>query len=81
MDNLYIVMYHYTRDLSHSRYPNIKGLDLPLFREQIQFFKKNFSIITMEEAIEASKGNAPLPERALLLTFDEIGRASCRERV
>jgi len=64
-------MYHYTRDLSHSRYPNIKGLDLPLFREQIQFFKKNFSIVTMEEAIEAFKGNAPLPERALLLTFDD----------
>lgn len=26
---LYIAMYHYTRDLKHSRYPEIKGLDVP----------------------------------------------------
>lgn len=30
---LYIAMYHYTRDLKHSRYPEIKGLDVPLFRQ------------------------------------------------
>lgn len=27
MCKLYIAMYHYTRDLKHSRYPLIKGLD------------------------------------------------------
>ena len=29
MQNLYISMYHYTRDIVHSRYPEIKGLDQP----------------------------------------------------
>ncbi len=68
---LYIVMYHYTRDLLHSRYPKIKGLDLSLFRQQIDFFLNNFSIVTMEEVIAASTGATILPPKALLLTFDD----------
>lgn len=35
MGKLFVVMYHYTRDLKHSRYPEIKGLDVSLFREQL----------------------------------------------
>lgn len=71
MNELYISMYHYTRDLQHSRYPQIKGLDKPLFREQIEFMKSNFNIVTMEQVIEAVQGKAKLPEKALLLTFDD----------
>lgn len=36
-DKLYIVMYHYVRDLQYSRYPQIKGMDYQLFKEQIAF--------------------------------------------
>jgi hypothetical protein len=36
--NLYIVMYHYVRDLKNSRYPQIKGLDINCFEEQLDFF-------------------------------------------
>ena len=43
---LYVVMYHYTRDLKNSRYPNIKGLDYKLFRKQLEFFKEKFNVIT-----------------------------------
>ena len=71
MSRLYIVMYHYTRDLVHSRYPRIKGLDVNLFRHQIEFFKNTFSVVTMEEVIAASKGETILPNKALLLTFDD----------
>lgn len=71
MSKLFISMYHYTRDLSHSRYPGIKGLDMSLFRQQIEFMKKNFSIVSMEQVIDAIEGNSKLPERALLLTFDD----------
>lgn len=39
MSKLYISMYHYTRDLGHSRYPKIKGLDKPLFHQQIEFLR------------------------------------------
>lgn len=44
MRKLHIVMYHYTRDLRHSRYPKIKGLDLELFKEQIQWFTRGGTI-------------------------------------
>lgn len=71
MDELYISMYHYTRDLKHSRYPQIKGLDQSLFRQQIDFMKNNFNIVTMEQVMDAVEGKADLPEKAMLLTFDD----------
>lgn len=71
MNELYISMYHYTRDLKHSRYPEIKGLDLPLFRQQIEFMKNNFNIVTMEQVMDAVEGKTDLPEKAMLLTFDD----------
>lgn len=71
MSELYISMYHYTRDLKHSRYPEIKGLDVKLFREQIAFMKSNFNIVTMEQVLEAISTKDKLPEKALLLTFDD----------
>lgn len=68
---LFISMYHYVRDLNHSRYPDIKGMDSSLFRHQIEFMKQNFNIVTMEQVIDAVKGKSELPEKALLLTFDD----------
>lgn len=70
-DKLYIAMYHYTRDLRHCRYPGIKGLDLPLFRRQLDFFQDQFHVVTMEQVIEAANCGGSLPDRALLLTFDD----------
>ncbi len=67
---LYISMYHYTRDLINSRYPNIKGMDIRLFRQQMEFFKEEFNVVRMEQVIEALNGGL-LPEKALLLTFDD----------
>lgn len=64
-------MYHYVRDLKHSRYPEIKGLDVSLFRQQIEFMKEHFSIVTMEQVIDAVERKIYLPENALLLTFDD----------
>lgn len=68
---MYVIMYHYVRDLQNNRYPKIKGMDYTNFRTQITYFKKNYSIITMEDAIAAWNGDVKLPEKALLLTFDD----------
>lgn len=68
---LYIVMYHYVRDIANSRYPNIRGLDISSFKKQIFFLKQNFQIVTMEEVIAHYQENYELPENALLLTFDD----------
>ena len=71
MNKLYISMYHYTRYIKNSRYPAIKGLETEDFKRQLDFFKENFSVVTMEEVIEAVQEGKRLPEKALLLTFDD----------
>ena len=64
-------MYHYVRDLRNSRYPEIKGMDISLFKKQISFFKENFNPITIEELIAHYDKGYELPEKPLLLTFDD----------
>lgn len=71
MAKLNIVMYHYVRDLKNSRYPEIKGLDYKLFKEQIAFFHEKYQVVTMEEVIASYEEGYELPEKALLLTFDD----------
>lgn len=68
---LFIAMYHYVRDLKHSRYPSIKGMDIELFRQQIAYLKVHFSVVRMEEVLAALDGQIILPENAVLLTFDD----------
>ncbi len=56
MNKLFVVMYHYIKDLKNSRYPNIKGLDIEFFKQQIEFMTHHFNIVTMEQAIDAWNG-------------------------
>jgi len=64
-------MYHYVRDLQHTRYPDIKGLDLNLFIGQIEYLEKYYQFITIQEMIHSFESGDPLPEKAVLLTFDD----------
>ena len=70
-DKLTVVMYHYVRDLKHSRYPGIKGCDIRLFKEQIKFLQKHYNFVTVEEVIHAYENNEPLPPHSILLSFDD----------
>jgi len=67
-----IVMYHYVRDLVHSRYPGIKGLSLERFSRQLDYIQARYTPITVETLLEAwqSPGHN-LPPNAILLTFDD----------
>ena len=73
MDKLVtIVMYHFVRDIEHSRYPEIKALRVGEFREQLGYIKRYYSIIRMQDlgaAVESPQNS--LPPRPLLLTFDD----------
>lgn len=71
MNKLTIIMYHYTRDLRHSRYPEIRGLDYSLFEQQLRFLKENFHVVTMEQVLEAMSIRGGVPDNAVLLTFDD----------
>ncbi len=71
MSNLTIIMYHYIRDLKNSRFPDIKGLDINLFKEQINYMRKYYHIITMEEVIDSIDNQTKIPDKSVLLTFDD----------
>ncbi len=71
MNNLTIVTYHYVRDLKNSRYLDIKGLDINLFREQIEYLRKHYHITTMEEVINSIDNQVKIPDKSVLLTFDD----------
>ena len=73
-NKLTVVMYHYVRDLKNSRYPEIKGCDVRLFKEQIGFLKKYYNFPTVEEIIDAYYNDKELPEKSVLLTFDDAYR-------
>lgn len=69
-NRLTVVMYHYVRNIEDSRYPEVKGLELRYFIEQLSFLKKNYNIVTMEDVISSLDGE-DLPPKSLLLTFDD----------
>lgn len=66
-----IVMYHFIRDMARSRYPEIKGLTIEEFKNQIRYMQNFYNIITMEELIDAIDANEKNPQNSLLLTFDD----------
>lgn len=68
---LTVVMYHYVRPLADTPWPDIKGLDLALFREQLGYLKRHYQPIDADLLMDAVRGEAELPPRALLLTFDD----------
>jgi len=68
---LTIVMYHYVRQLKHSLFPDIKGLETELFKEQIAYIKKHYSVISAYDLIDIIESGSCLPPNALLLTFDD----------
>ena len=63
-----IVMYHYVRPIKKSKYPNIKGLELKEFYEQINFFKNKTNIISEDDLIEMIKINK-IPKKPSIFNF------------
>ena len=63
--------YHYVRELRNSRYPEIKGLDIDLFKEQIAYIKKHYNVISAYDLMDTVCSKSELPTKALLLTFDD----------
>lgn len=68
---LTVVMYHYVREINNSRFPKIKGLEYSEFKYQVEYFKKHYNFIKMEELIDHFENNSKIPENSLLLTFDD----------
>jgi peptidoglycan/xylan/chitin deacetylase (PgdA/CDA1 family) len=69
--SLTIVMYHYVRDLVRSRYPGIKGRTLDEFKRQLDHIAGRYTVVTAQQVMAAIRGEEPIPENAVWLTFDD----------
>lgn len=79
-NNIYIVMYHYVRNIKKSKYPNLKGLEFKDFKKQIFFFKKNFNLLSNSQFIEILNSRKIPKKKSILLTFDD-GYKDCFDYV
>jgi peptidoglycan/xylan/chitin deacetylase (PgdA/CDA1 family) len=69
--SLFVVMYHYVRDLPNTPWPRIRGVLIDDFREQLKRLQERFEMATLESAV-AFLGGHYQPSRPLcLLTFDD----------
>ena len=64
-------MYHYVREIKKSKYSNLKGLEFNNFKKQINFFIKNFNVLTNNDFIEIIKTKKIPKKKSVLLTFDD----------
>jgi peptidoglycan/xylan/chitin deacetylase (PgdA/CDA1 family) len=69
--NIYVVMYHYVRDIKKSKYPNIKGLEFKDFKKQIKFFLKKFNILNNDDFIDIIETGKLPKKKSIFLTFDD----------
>jgi peptidoglycan/xylan/chitin deacetylase (PgdA/CDA1 family) len=70
-DALSIVTYHYLRDRQPGVQPGFDALTPSDFAGQLDYFERNFAVVHPRAVTEALNGGAALPERALLLSFDD----------
>lgn len=68
---IYIITYHYVREIKNSDNPNIKGLEFTDFKKQINFLIKKTNILNPQEFKEIIISNK-IPDKVnVLLTFDD----------
>jgi peptidoglycan/xylan/chitin deacetylase (PgdA/CDA1 family) len=79
MKSLRVVMYHYVRDLPHTRFPRIKGMLLDDFRAQIRRLQEDFEMANLETALAFLRGQFNPSRNLCLLTFDDGLKEHCRE--
>ena len=69
--NIYIIMYHYVREIKKSNYPNLKGLEFSQFKKQIDDLKYKFNILNNNDIIEILETKKFPKKESVLLTFDD----------
>jgi peptidoglycan/xylan/chitin deacetylase (PgdA/CDA1 family) len=75
---LTVVMYHFVRDLAASRYPDIKGLTVDEFRDQVAYLRRRHTPVAVPDVLAALRDPAAvLPPHPVLLTFDDGYRDHC----
>lgn len=68
---LNVVMYHYVRDLARTKFPGLKAMDLSAFRKQVDGFRENYEMASLESALAFLAGQYQPRRPMCLLTFDD----------
>lgn len=68
---LLAVMYHYVRQLPAPGFPQLRALDVSVFEDQLIRLKKTHVPVSAADVKAAITCGHPLPNRAVLLTFDD----------
>lgn len=76
---LHIVMYHYVRDLPQTRFPQIKGMLLDDFRQQVTDLSEHFEMPSFEACTDYLRGSYKPKRDLCLLTFDDGLKEHYRE--
>ena len=63
-------MYHYVREYN-SNLPYLRYLHVENFKKQLEYFKANYNIFSLQELIEVVQGNRRIADNDLILTFDD----------
>lgn len=69
-NRLLVVMYHGVTRQCHLP-PIWTQLPLPVFKAQLEFLKSRYQPVSLTQVLQTLDQEAPLPERAVLITFDD----------
>lgn len=71
-NGLYCFNYHRIGDCTRTQFdPNIYSCSAQQFKKQLQFIKKYFQVIALDEALLLAENKLPLSRRYALITFDD----------
>jgi peptidoglycan/xylan/chitin deacetylase (PgdA/CDA1 family) len=65
-EELAVLMYH-SVDLT----PNFHSVDPKEFTRQIEYLRKNYAIVSLNEMVDFAKGSRKAPRKAVAITFDD----------
>ena len=68
---LIAVNHHYIRHQFNLPYPGIQGITPAFFREKLQALSLHGEFISAAELVSAIEGTTTLPDRAIMITFDD----------
>lgn len=63
-----VLCYH---DVSKTHPGDSYGVTLAQLQEQFEFLQKNYTVVSIDDVLLASKGKKTLPPKAVLITFDD----------
>ena len=70
---LHVLGYHRVAEPNEASMldPRLISATPQVFEHQMRYLAKNYQVVSMEEVLDATEKRVPLPERAVLITFDD----------